>query len=150
MTCAHGYEIIFESQQLQIWQECKLWGYKNNFFCTTWFVSMCLHICVCVCVCVRVRRREGEGNRVLIRVRAHTKSWKPASTFNHGFTEWTCFKTTDVSKIQLFPSSCRAKLYLKNGNKDRKYMATQKLHETKELHETVFCFKYKKKHEADV
>jgi hypothetical protein len=34
--------------------------------------------------------------------------------------------------------------------KRRKYMAIQKLHEIKELHETIFCLKDKAKHQADV
>jgi hypothetical protein len=40
--------------------------------------------------------------------------------------------------------------FIQNGGKKRKYMEIQKLHEIKELHETVFCLKDKTKHQADV
>jgi len=34
------------------------------------------------------------------------------------------------------------------GEKKRKYLAIQKLHEIKELHETLFCLKDKTNHQA--
>jgi hypothetical protein len=86
----------------------------HNFLGTTWFVSMCLHICVRAHAHMLVRE-EGRARECSC-AHAHTQNHENQHVTLTIVLQNEHVLKRQLSRIQLFPSSCRVKLYLKNGN----------------------------------